>query len=105
MGEGRLVAPRVRAAVERFRAATGIERVIVFGSHATGHAREDSDVDLVLVDPRFRGVKSFHRPVGLARHWPRDIPVDMICYTPEEFEELKARPTIAREAALHGVEA
>ena len=32
-----------------------------------------------------------------------DVPVDFLCYTPEEFDALRIRPTIAREAAEHGV--
>lgn len=105
MGEGKVLTPSVEKAVRALRSATGIERVIVIGSHAVGGARPGSDVDLVLVDPRFAGVKSFHRARGLRRHWPADIPVDFICYTPEEFEALKDRPTLAQEAALHGIEA
>lgn len=99
------LSPVLRRAIAEFRKAAGIERVIVIGSRARGGVSRESDVDLVLVDPRFAGVKSFRRARGLHAHWALDLPVDFICYTPEEFEGLKDRPTLVREAILHGVEA
>lgn len=105
MGEISDLSLEIREAIEGLRRATRVERVIVFGSRATGTAGPDSDVDLVLIDPRFEGVKSFKRSPPFRRHWPALLPVDMLCYTPAEFEALKARPTLAREAAEHGVEA
>lgn len=104
MGRGRDLSPEVRSIVERFRRESGIDRVIVFGSRAAGGATEQSDVDLVLVDDRFRGKRAFERPVGLRRYWPEGVAVDFLCYTPEEFEELKDRPTIVRLAVEEGVE-
>lgn len=94
---------RVRKAVERFRRETGIETVILFGSQSRGDAGPASDVDLLLVDERFRGQRFFERPVGLWDHWPRGIPVEFLCYTPEEVEDLRDQPTIVRAALEEGV--
>ena len=102
MGENSTLSPRLRAAVRGFRTATGIRRVIVFGLQARGESNSQSDVDLLLVDDRFEGVKSFRRARGLHKSWPLDVPVDFLCYTPNEFEALRVRPTVAREAAENG---
>lgn len=103
MGEEPTLNPGLRAAIREFRRASHIQRVIVFGSRATGGSTVDSDVDLLLVDPRFAGVKSFRRARGLHKHWVLEVPVDFLCYTPEEFEALRSRPTLVREAAEHGI--
>jgi predicted nucleotidyltransferase len=47
--------PRLASSItDRLRAAVphGLQRVLLFGSRATGHARPDSDVDLLIVESR-----------------------------------------------------
>jgi hypothetical protein len=61
-----------------------LDAVILFGSRATGKATEDSDYDLVFIGnflcPRIERVKM------VLRLKPPRIPIDVFCYTPEEFE-------------------
>lgn len=102
MGEAN-VADDIREAIERFQRETGIDTVILVGSRQGGTPDEHSDVDLVLVDSRFEGQKMFERAVGLRGAWPIRVPLDLICYTPEEFRALKEQPTIAREADRDGM--
>lgn len=103
MGENAALTRELREAVVSFRAESGIAKVIVFGSRAAGRGGDDSDVDLLLIDERFEGIKPFRRARGLHRHWKLDIPVDFLCYTPQEFETLRHRRTLAHEASEHGV--
>jgi len=65
------------------------EHVILFGSRATGTPREDSDIDLLLVAEQFRQIRSVNR--GFRVKMTLDFPprVDLLCYTPEEFEQLR----------------
>ncbi len=70
--------------VERFHP----KRIVVFGSHARGEARPDSDLDLFIeMDtpsrPPDRAIE-VSRVFGL-RSWPMDI----VVYTPEEVERLR----------------
>jgi predicted nucleotidyltransferase len=81
----------------------GIERMILFGSQARGVARKDSDVDLIVVSPRFRRKNAIDRAYPLHLEWDLGRPVDFLCYTPEEFRELSRRPSIVREAVREGV--
>ncbi len=82
---------------ERLRDELGAERVLLFGSHATGRAAPDSDYDLIIVAERFRDIPRLRRQLGL-----RDLfygvgghaPMDLICVTPEEFEEARQRITL-----------
>ncbi|MBL7160769.1 MAG: nucleotidyltransferase domain-containing protein [Candidatus Aenigmarchaeota archaeon] len=79
-----------------------VERVIFFGSRAYGKPGKHSDVDIIIVSPVFRGIKS-GRGKGLHKHWGMDYPVDFLCYTPEEFERLKNRVSLVREAVKRGI--
>lgn len=89
---------------ERFRDDIPIERAILFGSRARGDDRSDSDADVLLVSPAFEGKSAMERGVDLHLAWDVDVPVDLLCYTPDEFEELKDRPSLVRVAVEEGVE-
>jgi predicted nucleotidyltransferase len=66
------------------------EKIILFGSYANGTALENSDLDLFLVkDTKESPVdRSAALRIGL-----RDflLPMDILIYTPEEFEKDKDR--------------
>jgi len=80
-----------------------IRRMILFGSRARGRARRDSDVDLLLVSPKFRRKNAIDRASSLYMEWDLPYAVDFLCYTPEEFRELSRRVTLARVALREGV--
>lgn len=68
--------------------------MLLFGSRARGQERSDSDYDLIIVSPRFAGVESPRRAIGLRHMWYRvggHGPMDLICLTPEEFAEAQRR--------------
>ncbi len=67
---------------------------IVFGSVARGDADEWSDLDLVIVTDTSRPfLERYLDFVGIYDIWPR---LDLLIYTPEEFEQMRAeqRPFI-----------
>ncbi|MCD6247969.1 MAG: nucleotidyltransferase domain-containing protein [Hadesarchaea archaeon] len=68
-----------------------------------GKAREDSDIDLIVVSPRYEGKDFFQRVSETYRYWDSNYLVDFLCYTPEEFERLKKQVTIVREAVETGI--
>ena len=81
-----MIAPsRIRALCHRIAEEFRPERIILFGSHASGHAREDSDVDLLVVIP-FRG-KCARKAVEILNHVEPDFPVDVIVRTPRQMRE------------------
>lgn len=90
--------------LREFKRKIGVERMFLFGSYPRGEFTEDSDLDLLLVSGKFRG-KSFHeRYRGLWLKWDLKVPVDFLCYTPEEFERERRRVSLVREALLEGIE-
>ena len=80
-------------------------RLIVFGSRAEGRGGENSDIDMIVVSDRFRDI-TFPNRMGqfLNTIWP-DVPVDAICYTPEEFEIMLHTPSaFVRNAVEQGID-
>ena len=59
------------------------ERVVLFGSYANGTAREDSDIDLLVVMP-FRG-KGVHKAVEILGKLRTRAAVDLLVRTPEDI--------------------
>ena len=59
------------------------ERIILFGSHATGHPRPDSDIDLLVVLP-FEG-RGFRKSLEILNSVNPEFSVDLIARTPEDI--------------------
>jgi predicted nucleotidyltransferase len=94
----RTLAQMVKRIVKRFAP----ERIILFGSHATGNAGPDSDVDLLVVmtSKRSKAEQELDILKLLRSH---RIPKDVIVTTPEDFAWRRKIPgTIERPAALEG---
>mgnify|MGYP001593293397 CR=1 FL=1 len=81
-----------------------ISNMYFFGSRAVGKPHRYSDIDLIIVSPKFRKLDFFERGALMYDYWNFDYPVDFLCYTPEEFNKLKKQITIVREAVREGIE-
>ena len=79
-------------------------RVYLFGSFARGDWLLDSDLDLIVVSPRFKDMPWHERYPLLRRMISPDIPTDILAYTPEEFEEVRRRSVIIMDAENYWVE-
>ena len=78
------------------------EKIILFGSHATGNAGPDSDLDLLVVmtPSRSKAAQELDILKALRRY---HMPKDVIVTTPEDFAWRKNIPgTIERPAAREG---
>jgi predicted nucleotidyltransferase len=80
-----------------------VERMILFGSRARGQSGRFSDVDLIVVSKKFRRKGAIERAVPLYLEWDLNVPVDFLCYTPEEFRTLSARGGLVRQALREGI--
>lgn len=88
---------------ERLSKEEKVERIILFGSYAQDRAKKGSDVDLIIVSSKFRGRK-YGRAIGLRNYLTLNLPVDFLCYTPEEFAKKAKGITIVSYALRHGIE-
>ena len=95
---------RIREFKSRIGKKYNIDRLIVFGSVARGFYERDSDVDLIIVGDEFKGKSVLKRAVPFYLEWDLGCPVDILCYTPEEFESKKRQVSIVREALKEGIE-
>ena len=78
------------------------EQVILFGSRATGTARPDSDVDLLVVMPVEGSKRDKVVDIRLALH-DFKVPKDILVTTPEDYAWRKKVPgTIEHPASLEG---
>jgi predicted nucleotidyltransferase len=88
---------------ERVNKDMHIDKLILFGSMATGKTHKWSDVDLIIVSPQFRKMNFFERGAKMYDYWDLKLPVDFLCFTPEEFRKKLKGVTIAREASKEGI--
>lgn len=92
------------ALTDALRAMPGVRRISLVGSYARGRADLFTDLDLVVVmDSELPMVE---RTQGLYERLPiTGVDVDILCYTPTEFEDMRERPFLRRalkdERVLH----
>ncbi len=67
------------------------EKIVVFGSYATGQAKPESDVDLLVILES--DLRRDQRQEAISRALrPRDFPLDVLAYTPAEVNMCVADP-------------
>ena len=77
------------------------QRIILFGSHATGTPTADSDVDLLVV-LQFEG-RSFRKSLEIMNHIDVRFPLDLITRPPEDVQRrYRQHDPLIREALDHG---
>lgn len=72
----------------------GVRRVSLFGSSARGRADLLTDLDVLVV--RETDEPFVERHASLYRALALPVDLDLICYTPEEFEAMRDRPFLRR---------
>ena len=92
----------IRNIAHRIGIQAHLEKVILFGSYATGHPRPDSDVDLLVI------MRTKKRPAERAAELskllePRPFPIDLLVRTPQEIRRrLAIGDTFIRDILHHG---
>ncbi len=81
-----------------------LSKVYLFGSRAWGRPHKDSDIDLIIVSPKFKKMDFFKRTAKMYDYWTIREPVDFLCYAPKEFNKLKRQISIVAEAVKRGIE-
>ena len=80
-----------------------VDKVILFGSRVEGNYDKNSDVDLIIVSEDFAGKNFFERASIMYNYGDIDLPVDFLCYTNKEFNNLKNKITIVSESLKKGI--
>ena len=83
----------------RILRSLGVKRIVLFGSVARGEVAVWSDLDLIVVlDSELPFIK---RLGWLYDHLQPRVGLDLLAYTPQEFEALRERPFL-RQALREG---
>lgn len=76
------------------------EKIILFGSFASGRTHKWSDIDLVAVK---KTNKRFYDRIGeISTFLPHNFPIDILVYTPEELVQMKSNYFIKNEVLGKG---
>ena len=78
-------------------------QAIAFGSRARGDALSTSDLDLILVSPWFASVPFLRRAPAVLEMLDYPGGLELLCYSPEEFEEKRQELGIVRVALEEGI--
>lgn len=101
-----------RELVDRIRAVERPAKILLFGSHAQGTARPDSDIDLLVVldsdqlPQTFREkAENYLRISRILRELEKRVPIDLLVYTRPEFERfIAAESAFSKKILREGVE-
>ena len=94
----------VKRFVARVKKDYRIVKAIFFGSRTGKDWLRDSDVDVILVSPDFRGIFFTDRMSRMYAYWKSKYALEVLCYTPEEFEKKSKQISIVKEALRKGIE-
>ncbi|MDI6701481.1 nucleotidyltransferase domain-containing protein [Methanothermobacter wolfeii] len=79
------------------------ELILLFGSRARGENLEDSDYDIIIVSEKFRDMNFLRRIEKITEYWDARVNIDVLPYTPEEFEIKRKEIGIVQEAVREGI--
>ncbi len=93
--------------LKQVRPRLKVNKALLFGSAARGTMTRHSDIDLIILSNEFKSMDLQKRLILLSRlrgqkflSWPMDI----LGYTPQEFQKLSRISSMFAEAKLQGVE-
>jgi len=65
-----------------------VEQLVLFGSHASGTARNDSDIDVAVISPTFAGKDYWERIDILSNAiYTLFAPIEAVAFSPEEWQD------------------
>lgn len=67
-----------------------VKKMVLYGSYAKGNPKSYSDIDVIVISPDLAKFSTLKRQEFLAKHTiPVDAPLEVIGYTPAEFNKGK----------------
>ena len=101
--ENRKIKSEVKKYVKKLNKKFKVEKSILFGSRVGKDYLDTSDVDLIVISKDFSHL-SFRKRMGeVIEYWDGDVDLEVICYTPEEFEKMRKRIGIVKKAVEEGI--
>jgi len=92
---------QIQEVAERIAREFDPERIILFGSYATGHPTPDSDVDLLVILPF--SAKPFWKALEIMNRIDAPFPLDLLARRPDDTARRHAQgDPLIRDALDHG---
>ena len=79
------------------------ENIILFGGRANGDGWRMSDYNFIIVSSKFKDMHWLKRISKIVRLWDVIADIDVLPYTPKEFEDKKKNSSVVRSALKHGI--
>lgn len=79
------------------------KEVLLFGSRARGNHWKRSDYDIAIISEKFKGVNFRKRIIMVYELITKPLNIEILCYTPEEFERRKDELCIVKRIFKEGV--
>ncbi|MBV5348297.1 nucleotidyltransferase domain-containing protein [bacterium] len=103
--------PKIISEITEIFKQQGVERVILFGSHAHGNPSDDSDIDLMIVVPLETSPSTHREKMELYLHYNQFIktfrkvvPIDLIVYTKATYERfIELNSMFSKEITNRGI--
>ena len=89
--------------IKKIRTEFNPEKIILFGSKAKGTDWKRSDYDFIIVSKRFEKMHWLKRISKIVSFWDKMSDIDILPYTPKEFQNKKNNSSIVRDAMKHGI--
>ena len=80
----------LNALVQQLSEMPTVQKVILFGSYATGRRDLFTDLDLLVV--MYSSLDFVTRCADMARRLHASVALDVLVYTPQEIEQMQDRP-------------
>jgi len=77
--------------------------IYLFGSYAKGTWLKDSDIDLIVITPKFKGLSLGERYLKTRRLISKKVSVELLLYTLEEFKEVRKKSIIIQDASEYWI--
>jgi predicted nucleotidyltransferase len=77
------------------------KKIILFGSRAVDSSAPASDIDLIIISDVFKEIPFLKRMSFVLKQIKFPKHLDILCYTPEEFEMIKNTSAIVQNALTH----
>ncbi len=79
------------------------ELILLFGSRARDDHLKHSDYDIIIVSEEFEGIHFLERIYQLLEFWDYNFDVDILPYTPDEFNKKRNQIGIVNQAIKEGI--
>lgn len=93
---------RIDQFIKKLKERFNPEKILLFGSRARGDNLRESDYDILIISKAFEELNFRERIIEVYKLVIEPLNVEVICLTPDEFNERKNELSIVGVAAREG---